>query len=463
MKEKEPNKYYNGGISSNLFAFLLLGITIIMHIIIVLLVINVNRASNELFALMERSGVYQLDATNMQASNTVMSETCSSYIQTPLDKDGSPNVGPLFTYAKEISAERRAPKVVERFKDYEVSDDIRSYIEKAAELSQQAMDAQLHSISLMASVYPLPPAPELSEMPLVPLTPAEEAMSKEEREAYARQLVTEKDYVQLRYYINENVTNCNRGLQQEFTYISEATKRHVAELRTILWLAILAIIFILSCAFIFFYTSIVKPLNEYSADISANRCIRRESGILEMRQLAGAFNKLLSTRNKLESALRVAAEKDSLTGLPNRYCMQCDIMKNEKNGGSMAVLLFDVNFLKKVNDTEGHLAGDNLIRSTAFCIRECFGLENIDNCYRIGGDEFMALLSGCDESDVRTRINRFGKMTKEKKLTVSVGYAYTSNSGINNFEELMKEADRNMYEHKRRVHEVYDTARSDAD
>lgn len=174
-----------------------------------------------------------------------------------------------------------------------------------------------------------------------------------------------------------------------------------------------------------------------------------------MWQLVTAFNRLWSNRNKLESILRAVAENDVLTGLPNRYCMQRDLLRNDVNGNTMAVLLFDVDFLKRVNDTEGHLAGDNLICATADCIKECFGTENACNCYRIGGDEFVVLMFGCDEAAVRTRIDRFKMILKDKNITVSVGYAYTDNADNNSFVELMEEADRSMYENKRYIHDIY--------
>ncbi|MCR4719805.1 MAG: GGDEF domain-containing protein [Firmicutes bacterium] len=455
VKEKKSTKHRVGGISANLFAFSFVVIVTIAHMVIIFLIINVNWSSNELLKLMERSGAYQIDATSMQASNTVMSETCSNYIQRPIDNGGSPNISGLKKYAKELNSESRAAAVAERFKQYEVSDEVRSYIENAAELSEQMKDIQMHAIALMASVYTIPSIPELSEIESRQLTQEEKAMSLEERVAYARQLVLERDYVQLRYYIAENIDNCNKTLQSEFSQASAEIKQHVAKMRIILWIAIIAVILVLSCAFIMFYSLIVKPLNDYSKDISANQRIKKNSGVLEMRQLVTAFNGLWSNRNELESILRAAAENDVLTGLPNRYCMQRDLLRIDVNGNTMAVLLFDVDFLKRVNDTEGHLAGDNLICATADCIKECFGTENAGNCYRIGGDEFVVLMFGCDEAEVKTRIDRFKMILKDKNITVSVGYAYTDNADNDSFAEMMEEADRSMYEKKRHIHDIY--------
>lgn len=459
---ENSDKQHIGGISAKAFVFPLWAVMTVLLASIVFLIIDVNKTSNQLFDLMERSGAYQLDAISMQASNTVMSETFGSYIQAPLNKDGEPNVGLLLTYAKELDADRSASSVLERFKQYKVSDEVFSYIENAAKLSDEISAVQMHAISLMSSVYKLPPIPELSKVTSVPLTPEEAAMPPEERVAYAKQLVLTYDYSQLRHNVAENVDNCNRTLQKEFSIASAKAKNHVATVRVLLWIAVALIILILGAAFRFLYISIIKPLIEYSGDISADRRIKRASGVFEMRQLSNSFNELLKNRNKLEAVLRAAAENDALTGLPNRYCLQRDMIKEENNGVAMAILLFDVNFLKKVNDTEGHLAGDNLLRTSADCIKNCFGEKDANNCYRIGGDEFVAVLSDCGEAEVRTKIDRFYAETKDKKITVSVGYAYTDNAENGSFDEMMAEADRNMYEHKRRIHEMYDAAESDA-
>ena len=458
---KDHNTQHIGGISAKLFVFPLWIIMAVLLSCIILLIIDVNRSSNDLFDLMERSGLYRLDVTNMQASNTIMSETGRTYILSPLDKNGSVNVGPLLTYANEVDSNRRAPRILERFKTYEVSGEVLSYVERAAELSEEMLDINRHAISLMASIYPLPPIPELSKIELIPLTPAEEAMSPQERETYARRLITEKEYLQLKFYINDNIDNCNNTLQNEFSAASAQTKAHVAKVRVLIWITIIAIILVFGLAFLFFYNIIIKPLIFYSKDISADRHITVKNAIFEMRQLAESFNGLLYNRNKLESVLRAAAENDALTGLPNRYSMRRDMINSGNFSGSVAVLLFDVNFLKKVNDTEGHLAGDTLLRNCASCIKECFGTENANNCYRIGGDEFVAILTDCGENDVKARIDRFAEMTADKKLTVSVGYSYTADSHSVSFENLMESADKNMYEHKRQIHEVYNTSKSD--
>ena len=172
------------------------------------------------------------------------------------------------------------------------------------------------------------------------------------------------------------------------------------------------------------------------------------SGIREMRVLVSAYNELLNRRNRLESILRSAAETDALTGLPNRYSLGRNMLEAGEDGGSMAVLMFDVNYLKQTNDSEGHLAGDKLIRTAGECIRECFG----DNCYRLGGDEFAAVVRECSEEEVRSRLDRFALAQERENISVSVGYAYAAKTDEDSFKQLLDQADRCMYSEKKQLH-----------
>lgn len=120
----------------------------------------------------------------------------------------------------------------------------------------------------------------------------------------------------------------------------------------------------------------------------------------------------------------------------------------------MTVLVFDVNYLKRVNDTEGHLAGDKLIRTAASCIQECFSTDLPGNCYRIGGDEFAAVLRTESEAELKSRIDRFKLALEREKISVSVGYAVGRMTHDGSFKRLMSDADKSMYDQKKRVHDT---------
>ena len=215
-----------------------------------------------------------------------------------------------------------------------------------------------------------------------------------------------------------------------------------------LWIVIVSIIGIVLFVFTMLHFWIVRPLRKHVADINADLSTNQMSGIREMRVLVSAYNEQLNRRSRLESILRSAAETDALTGLPNRYSLEHNMLETGEDGGSMAVLMFDVNYLKQTNDSKGHLAGDKLIRTAGECIHECFG----DNCYRLGGDEFAAVVRGCSEEEVKSRLDRFALVQERENISVSVGYAYAAQTDEDSFKQLLNKADRCMYREKKQIH-----------
>lgn len=430
---------------------------IIMAILLLLnvwLVFAVNRESNELSDTMQNSGLYLEEISSLQVGANTLSETASIFIQTPVDSDGSTRFGPLMTYVEELGRDRRPQQIAERFRSYDVADEAKQIVDHAAETASTMFETQTHAIALMRSVHPLPPIPALSAVPDVPLTEEELGMAPEEREALSRQLMLSGDYSLLKSSLAEDMRNANRIIQQNYSHRAAETREDVARLRILQWVVIVCIAATVLCTFAMLRLWIVKPLRLHAAEISRDESMKPISKIREMRILANAYNALLKRRDRLEAILRSAAETDALTGLPNRYSMERCALELEEDGGSIAVLVFDANFLKKINDTEGHLAGDNLIRTAAGCIRECFSAEGGDNCFRIGGDEFCAILRHCRRADVKERLNRFEQALKRENISVSVGSAWSEKLGEGSFRRLLGEADERMYAKKRKAHEA---------
>ena len=107
----------------------------------------------------------------------------------------------------------------------------------------------------------------------------------------------------------------------------------------------------------------------------------------------------VTARMDAEEQLRQAAVHDALTGLPNRNSLAARlehaILRVTRSGDRLALLFIDLDRFKKVNDTLGHAAGDEVLRQAAARIRAC--VREVDTVARLGGDEFVVLL----ESDVR--------------------------------------------------------------
>lgn len=147
---------------------------------------------------------------------------------------------------------------------------------------------------------------------------------------------------------------------------------------------------------------------------------------------------------------KLRAETDALTGILNRRAYEDDIHTFDQRPlpENFIYLSFDINGLKLVNDSFGHLAGDELIQGAAKCIEEAFG--RYGKVYRIGGDEFSAMISTPSDQFIKILFN-FNDLVDRwsgnsiKKLSVSFGYA--SRNDFKDYSALLlsKEADKRMY------------------
>ncbi len=166
----------------------------------------------------------------------------------------------------------------------------------------------------------------------------------------------------------------------------------------------------------------------------------------------------VSKRVKLEKQLLYQATHDSLTGLPNRVSLyehvQDGITKAEaeKVNTAFAVLFFDLDRFKFINDSLSHAVGDDLLKATAQRLKST--LNPKDFLARLGGDEFVIILYG-EEFDlmpkVKSVLNVFQEPYKlggkSMMITASMGISIYNKDG-DNLEELLKNADAAMYRAK---------------
>ena len=150
---------------------------------------------------------------------------------------------------------------------------------------------------------------------------------------------------------------------------------------------------------------------------------------------------------------------DELTGVFNRrgfYMHGGNLYKSAVITGGKAIMCFgDVDGLKKINDTYGHKEGDEAILVTALLIRESFGTDDI--VARIGGDEFTVIAANKSteiEIDAITKLvnsnfDRYNLVSKKPyKLAVSLGFSVYSPEIKLTFEELIQDADKQLYKQK---------------
>jgi diguanylate cyclase (GGDEF)-like protein/PAS domain S-box-containing protein len=162
----------------------------------------------------------------------------------------------------------------------------------------------------------------------------------------------------------------------------------------------------------------------------------------------------VTRQKKLEIKLYELAHYDALTGLPNRryfldmlYAFEAVYKEKQEN---FALLYMDLDGFKKINDTCGHDKGDLLLIEVGQRLKDC--IEDKDVVARIGGDEFVMLISNIKSNEEvmqrKTRIKEafqreFMILNQGYLVGVSIGYILYSN--VKNAAEMMKESDQRMY------------------
>lgn len=167
----------------------------------------------------------------------------------------------------------------------------------------------------------------------------------------------------------------------------------------------------------------------------------------------------VTERKRLIEELRALSLVDELTGIYNRrgfFCMARQHLKiaRRMNMGLFCIFI-DVDGLKKINDTYGHLEGDRALADTAHILKETFRESDIIG--RLGGDEFTALVLEDDENHAEMIVNRLQENVKlnnargigNYEISLSVGVALHEAQAHETIEELVQRSDSLMYESKR--------------
>jgi len=186
---------------------------------------------------------------------------------------------------------------------------------------------------------------------------------------------------------------------------------------------------------------------------------RRQNYVLLTEERKSRSELITRTRDleKMQEDLRLIAMTDPLTGISNRRHFMDQISeefeRTRRYGEAFSLMLIDIDNLKDVNDTYGHEAGDEALRSFAkYCLTK---LRSVDRFARFGGDEFIVLLvqtgrEKADEVAVRllSGIETLEIQTEKESIQITVSIGMTTINENSTIEGLIKRADKALYEAK---------------
>jgi two-component system cell cycle response regulator len=174
------------------------------------------------------------------------------------------------------------------------------------------------------------------------------------------------------------------------------------------------------------------------------------------RRIIELNRELAAKSRKLEDAART----DPLTGLPNRRAIEEWATKQlrgaARHGFQLWVVLGDIDNFKTINDTFGHDAGDIVLKTFADVLKK--NTRASDICGRLGGDEFLLVLTHVEGDNIELAVNRFRQQfaalsfpLQGQSVTVTASFGVTGfhNNEVEEFATLVRKADQMLYEAKR--------------
>ncbi|HVO31309.1 MAG TPA: diguanylate cyclase [bacterium] len=151
-----------------------------------------------------------------------------------------------------------------------------------------------------------------------------------------------------------------------------------------------------------------------------------------------------------------SAVKDGLTGVHNRRYflerLKAEFQHSQRHKRVLSLMLFDLDYFKKVNDTHGHRAGDAVLRTMAEAVAKA--MRGGDVFSRIGGEEFACILRETDHTSAVRFAERLRKIVKgakvrwgqlEIEVTISIGIATFDGTNYTDPEAMMQAADEKLY------------------
>ncbi|MBP5306361.1 MAG: diguanylate cyclase [Lachnospiraceae bacterium] len=178
--------------------------------------------------------------------------------------------------------------------------------------------------------------------------------------------------------------------------------------------------------------------------------VEKEDGVQKKVML---FSQNIDDEKKNKIDLIFKSNSDEMTGLNNRRAYEADLKEylHKTVPDDLVFISMDINELKIVNDNIGHEAGDEIILAASKCMKRCFG--GIGKVYRIGGDEFVAIIRA-DEGSLDNIKDAFatsvgqwsGKLVDH--LSVSCGYVTKKDIPTGSLHDMSLLADKRMYEDK---------------
>ena len=417
--------------------------------------IAVTKGYQRMEAASARFIVSQMAASDMESGSDYLTDRVRCFVVTG-------EIDYLNDFIEEVEQTRRRDKAVERLSEL-LAEEGRSAINSlntALSLSNElvALENRAMRLILEAEHYDLSGIP--AGIASIALTDAERAMTDEELKDMAQSLVFDNNYMHYKDRIRENVNLCTQAL-----ILSSSQEREQASAKLSLLVriqtAMTIIFFLIVLGIITLITMMVrKPLTRMVLKMQEQEEIT-PTGVEELRFVTRIYNRILQENRTVREKLSHEASHDALTELFNRGAY--DLLMESTDKQHMALILIDIDDFKGVNDTYGHAVGDRVLKRVADLMRASF--RSVDILCRIGGDEFVVVMTRVNSSMSQLVHNKIGRMNDLLQhptddlppVSLSVGVAFSDREKPQG--DIFQDADTALYQVKeagRRGCKIYD-------
>ncbi|MDT8446649.1 MAG: diguanylate cyclase [bacterium] len=258
---------------------------------------------------------------------------------------------------------------------------------------------------------------------------------------------------QLQMLLDQGILLLREGIQKEVILNQERLTNYMTVAVTLLSLAVVLVSLtigrILKALGVMLKT-MSEVIDTQNFKLRVNEAHRSD----EFGVIGDSINELLTYTDRLIEQKDYLASHDLLTGLLNRRKLQemakMEFARDDRYGQGVALVMCDLDFFKRVNDTHGHHVGDQVLEAFAQVMEA--GTRSTDVACRWGGEEFLLLAPGIDEQGARQFCEKLRKMVAELKIgpveqvTASFGVALRRKG--ESLDELAERADQALYDAK---------------
>jgi len=351
-------------------------------------------------------------------------------------------------YFEEANITKRREAALEALQDLYSTRTLSHSLEDAIRSSNALMEREMYSMKLVSVAMGYEDSLLPAEIQLLTLTREDALLSAQGMIEKARNLVFDSSYQEAKHEIYGHLTHFTEGILAELESreadIYSDLKSGIYSQRALLgFLLILEIIIFGGIIWL-----VIKPLQIFLACVEENTPFRFTHSY-EFNRLAAEYNRVYK-KNELftaaEAMLVYKAEHDPLTNLLNRNVF--DQMETLIESSPLALLLIDLDYFKAINDTHGHLVGDQILQKAASSLKDIFRAK--DFVFRIGGDEFACIMMDITQDQayiIKDKVNQLNHFLQNPEdglppISMSVGITFSSRGYS---KALYEQADQALY------------------